>query len=162
MRSLINKKGFTIIEVVIVAVLIGIISAIAIPRFGKVMTKLKMKASGRDIISQLRLARSYAVSQKEPFGVYFDTENNQFLLFKDLVSLSSQTYDSGDSTIKTFTLPGDINFSYSSFNNDVVIFKANGSASSTGSVDLYSEKVYDYLMIDVLASTGRARMYKSG
>lgn len=157
-----NKRGFTLIEAVIVAVLIGIMSAIAIPRFGKVMTKLKMKASGRDIISQLRLARSYAVSQKNPFGVYFDIENNQFVIFEDVVNLSSLTYDYGDSTIKTFTLPVDINFSYSSFNNDVVIFRSNGSASSTGSVDLYSEKVYDYLMIDVLASTGRVRMYKGG
>lgn len=162
MKNLMNKRGFTLIEVVIVAVIIGIISTIAIPRFGKVMTRLKMKTSGRDIISQLRLARSYAVSQKKPFGVYFDIENNQYVLFEDMVNLSSKTYDYGDSTIKTLTLPGDINFSYSSFNNDVVIFKANGSTSSSGSVDLYSEEVYDYLMIDVLASTGRVRMYKSG
>ncbi len=161
MRKILNKKGFTLIEVVIVAVTIAVISAIAIPRFGKVMTKLKIKAAGRDIISQLRLARSYAVSQKKPFGVYFDTDNNQFVLFKDKVSLGSQTYDHGDSVMKSFTLPGDINFSYTSFSNDVVIFRPNGSASSTGSVDLYSEKVYDYFMIDVLASTGRANLYKS-
>jgi len=164
MRRLINERGLTLIEVAIVAVTIAVISAIAIPRFGKVMTKLKMKAAGRDIISQLRLARSYAVSQKKPFGVYFDTDNNQFMLFRDKVNLSSQTYDDGDSTMKTFTLPGDIDFSYTSFSNDVVIFRPNGSASSTGSVDLYpqAQEIYDYMMIDVLASTGRVKMYKGG
>ena len=162
MISLINKKGFTLIEVVIVAVIIGIISTIAIPRFGKVMTRLKMKTSGRDIISQLRLARSYAVSQKKPFGVHFDVNSNQYLLFKDVVNLGSETYDAGDSTIKIFTLPGDLGFGYCSFSNDVVIFRSNGSGSSSGSVDLYSQEVYDWIMIDVLASTGRVRMYKSG
>jgi len=164
MKRVVNKKGFTLIEVAIVAVTIGIISAIAVPRFGKVMTKLKIKAAGRDIISQLRLARSYAVSQKKPYGVYFDVENNKFMIFKDKVNLSSQTYDAGDSTIKTFDLPLDVALGYTCFNNDVVIFNPNGSASSTGSVDLYpqAQEVYDYIMIDVLASTGRVKMYKGG
>ena len=49
MKRLVNKKGFTLIEVAIVAVTIGIISAIAIPRFGNVMTKLKIIMMGASV-----------------------------------------------------------------------------------------------------------------
>lgn len=160
MRKTKSSKGFTLIELMIVAVAIGIISAIAIPRFGKVMTRLKLKTTARNVISTLRLARSNAVSQKRPFGVHFDVNSNQYVFFEDKVNLSSSTYEAGDSVIKTVTLPEDVNFGYANFNNGAVIFFPNGSASSSGMVDLYSYDIYDYLWVDVLASTGRVKLMK--
>jgi len=148
------------IELMIVAVAIGIFSAIAIPRFGKVMDRLKLKTSARDVTSVLRLARSNSVSQKRPYGVYFDVNNRQYVLFKDKVNLSSYTYDLGDSAIKVNVLPENVNFGYASFNNSTVVFRPNGSASSSGMVDLYSYDIYDYLWVDVLASTGRVKLEK--
>lgn len=155
-----NGKGFTMIELMIVAVAIGIFSAIAIPRFGKVMTRLKLKTSARDVTSVLRLARSNAVSQKGHFGVHFDVENSQYTLFKDMVNLTSYTYEIGDSALKAFVLPENVSFGYASFNNSTVIFFPNGSASSSGMVDLWSYDIYDYLWVDVLASTGRVKLVK--
>jgi prepilin-type N-terminal cleavage/methylation domain-containing protein len=157
-----NSKGFTVIELMIVAVAIGIFSAIAIPRFGKVMTKLKLKSAARDVTSTLRLARSNAVSQKRPFGVYFDINSQKYILFKDKVNLGSYTYETGDSAIQTVTLPENISFGYASFNNSTVVFHPNGSASSSGMVDVWSYDVYDYLYVDVLASTGRVKLEKHG
>ncbi len=161
MQKIRGSKGFTLIEVVIVAVIISIISAIAIPRFGKVMTGLKLKTTGRNVTSALRLARSNAVSQKRPFGVYFDIDNRQYTLFEDKVNLSSHTYDLGDSAMSVVTLPENVNFGYASFINSAVIFFPNGSASSSGMVDLWSYDIYDYLMVDVLASTGRVKLIKN-
>ncbi|MGB2698395.1 MAG: GspH/FimT family pseudopilin [Candidatus Zixiibacteriota bacterium] len=160
MRKITGFKGFTMIELMIVAVAIGIFSAIAIPRFGKVMTKLKLKSAARDVTSTLRLARSNSVSQKRPFGVYFDVQNGQYILFEDKVNLSSYTYEVGDSAIQTANLPENVDFGYASFNNSTVIFRPNGSASSSGMVDVWSYDVYDYLWVDVLASTGRVKLVK--
>jgi Tfp pilus assembly protein FimT len=160
MKTKNNTKGITILEMMIIAVVIGITSALAIPRFGQVMDKLKLKTTGRDIVSDLRLVRSNAVSQKFQFGVYFDVNSSQYILFKDVANLSSFTYDAGsDSVIMTKTLPGDVNFGYTSFPNCAVIFKPNGSASSSGETQLYSYgEYYNFLTVDVLGSTGRVKL----
>ncbi|KPJ63882.1 hypothetical protein AMJ44_13770 [candidate division WOR-1 bacterium DG_54_3] len=155
-----NCKGITLLEMIIIAVVIGITATLAIPRFGQVMEKLKLKTAGRDIVSSLRLARASAVSQRTQFGVYFDMESGQYILFKDLANPGSFTYDAGaDSDMVTKTLPRDVNLAYASFPNFVAIFRPNGSASSSGAVLLYSREDYERpLSVDVLGSTGRVKL----
>lgn len=160
MKTKNNNKGITLLEMMIIAVVIGITSTLAIPRFGQVMEKLKLKTTGRDIVSSLRLARSSAVSQRDQFGVYFDLNSRQYVLFKDLANPGSFTYDVGsDSDMVTKTLPARVNFGYDSFSNSVVIFRPNGSASSSGLIELYSyEDYYGSFTVDVLSSTGRVKL----
>jgi prepilin-type N-terminal cleavage/methylation domain-containing protein len=43
MRNLRNSKGFTLIELMIVVVIIGILAAIAIPKFGQASNRAKEK-----------------------------------------------------------------------------------------------------------------------
>jgi prepilin-type N-terminal cleavage/methylation domain-containing protein len=52
MKTFRNNKGFTLIELMIVVVIIGILAAIAIPNFLKVQNKAKTKAclSNRKVI----------------------------------------------------------------------------------------------------------------
>ena len=158
-----NEKGVTILEVSIVAVAVGVISMLAIPQFGKVMERLKLKTAGRDVVSALRLARSSAVSQKDQFGVYFDYSLGQDVVFQDLTNPSSFTYDLGsDSVIVTKELPGNVNFGYISFPNLAVVFKPNGSASNSGNVGVYCYgEYYGHLAVNVLGSTGRVKLLRS-
>jgi Tfp pilus assembly protein FimT len=158
-----NNKGITILEIMIMLVILGITTTLAVPRFGQVIDKLKLKTTARDMVSSLRLARSHAVSQRSQFGVYFDLESNQYVLFKDLANPGSFTYDAGsDSDMVTTSLPGNTSFGWSSFPNFTVIFKPDGSASSSGLVELHSvseEEGYSgYFTVDVLGSTGRVKL----
>ena len=158
-----NNRGITVLELTIVTVVIGVISAMAIPQFGKVMERLKLKTAGRDVLSSMRLARSAAVSQKDQFGVYFDYTENEYILFHDVANPSSFTYDYGsDSVMLTNTLPKRVNLGYDTFPNSAVIFRPNGSAASSGQVLLYSysegERYLGSLTVDVLASTGRVKL----
>jgi type II secretory pathway pseudopilin PulG len=155
-----NNKGITILEMVIMAVVVGISATLAVPRFGQVMEKLRFKTAGRDIVSSLRLARSSAVSQRSQFGVYFNMNSGQYIVFMDKANPGSFTYDAGaDSDVVTKTLPARVNYGYASFPNFAVVFRPNGSASSSGAVYLYSCEDYgNPLSIDVLASTGRVKL----
>ena len=155
-----KEKGFTVLELVIVTVLVSLVAAIAVPRFNGAITKLKFKSAGRNIVSTLRLARASAISKRTQFGVYFNVENNQYVYYKDVQNLDSHTFDSGDSVINTAILPVNLNFGYSTFNNDAVVFLPDGSASTSGFVALYLSENPDYLMVDILASTGRVKMEK--
>lgn len=156
-----NNRGITILEMMIIVVIIGIGSALALPQFDHTMDKLKLKTTGRDIVSSLRLARSDAVSQKFQFGVYFDINAKQYKLFKDLANPGSYSYDAGaDSDVVIGTLPGNVNFGSCSFSNFAVIFKPDGSASTSGSIELHNtEEGYSgSLTVDVLSSTGRVKL----
>jgi Tfp pilus assembly protein FimT len=156
-----NNKGITMLEMMIIVVIIGIGATLAIPRFGQIMDKLKLKTTGRDVISALRLARSNAVSQKLQFGVYFNLNSRQYVLFKDVANPGSFTYNAGaDSDVVTGTLPRNVNFGSCGFSNFVVIFKPDGSASTSGSIELHNtEEGYPAsLSVDVLSSTGRVKL----
>ncbi len=163
-RSL-NNRGITVLELTIVAVAVGIIASLAVPRFGRVMERLKMKTAGRDVVSAMRLARSTAVSQKDQYGVYFDYESDQYVVFHDLANPSSFIYDYGqDSVVATGELPEIVHIGYISFPGFSVVFKPNGSASSSGHVGIYSygEEYYGYFSVHVLGSTGRVKLMPGG
>jgi len=54
-----NKKGFTLIELMIVVVIIGILAALAIPRFMRSTTKAKM-SEARQLLKQVyTMQRAY-------------------------------------------------------------------------------------------------------
>jgi len=160
MKTKNNNKGFTILEMMIIVVIIGITATLAMPQFERTMEKLKLKNAGRDIISSLRLARSFTVLQRSQFGVYFDLNSNRYVLFKDTTNPGDFTYDAGsDSDMVAGTLPHNVGFSTITFPNFVVIFKPDGSASNSGTVGLYSSAgAYGSFTVDVLSSTGRVKL----
>lgn len=155
-----KQKGFTIMELVIVAVIISIGAALAVPKFHGVISRLRFKSTGRNIVSTLRLARANAVSKRAQFGVYFDLEDREYVFYKDIQNLDSYAFNPGDSIITLVTLAPNLSFDQTSFENGAVVFFSDGAASSTGSVDLCMTDEYDYLTIDILASTGRVKLIK--
>src|SRR6056297_797559 len=61
--SLYSIKGFTLIEVIVVTVIIGILTAIAIPSFRGFTRSSQVTSAANDLVSALNLARSEAVTR---------------------------------------------------------------------------------------------------
>ncbi|MCJ7459104.1 MAG: GspH/FimT family pseudopilin [candidate division Zixibacteria bacterium] len=156
-----RQKGFSLIEMMIVVVLVGVMSALAVGKFDKFFRQQRLKSAGRDLRSDLRLARSYAVSRRAQYGIYFDQNARQYVLFKDVVNPSNYTYDVGDSVVKTISLSSIFSLNNCTFPNTAVVYLSTGSGSSSGTVDIYNAELAKYVRIDILASTGRVRLTQS-
>ena len=153
-----NQKGFTFIEMMIVVVIIGLLATLAAGTFDRFFRQQKLRAAGRELLSDLRLARSYAVARRAQYGIYFDQNARQYVLFKDVINPGNYTYDSGDSVVKTTSLPSIFALNNCTFPNTAVVYLSTGSASSSGTVDIYNSELAKYMRADVLASTGRVRL----
>jgi Tfp pilus assembly protein FimT len=149
-------------EMVIVAVVIGVIAAMAVPSFLSYMPKLKIKAAARDITSQLRLARSKSVAERRPYGVHFDMASNSYAVFADTDNPAAMTFTVADSTLRADTLEADITLVSCTYTNGCVVFNSTGAASSSGELKLVTGDGSILMSIHTLASTGRVRLSEVG
>lgn len=75
-----QKKGFTLIEVVLVMVVIVIISGIALPHFAGSFKSNKLRTTTRTISKMSRYARSMAIMREEIFTLVLNHESMEIFL----------------------------------------------------------------------------------
>ena len=67
-----RSRGFTLLELVVVVLLIGLISALVMPRMAASLPGVQLKSSARAVAASLRYARSQAVFESTPYVTIFD------------------------------------------------------------------------------------------
>jgi len=68
-----DKKGFTLIEMMIVIAIIGILSAIAAPNFSSYMATRRLNGAARMVMVDLMAARMAAITQNRNVQVAFSS-----------------------------------------------------------------------------------------
>jgi prepilin-type N-terminal cleavage/methylation domain-containing protein len=76
-----SKNGFTLIELMIVLVIIGITLGYIGPRIFSTLSTSNMDLAVRDITTMIQLGRSSAITQHKTFFIRFDLDNNKIALY---------------------------------------------------------------------------------
>ncbi len=137
-----NKRGVTLIELVVVFAIIAIGSLLAVPNIGPWIANYRLRTATRDITSTLRVAQMRAVSNNLNYQVSFDIGARAYTLYRNSGGLvpegTTQTLPTGIAIV----VPG----------NNPVTFTPN-SSSNGGSIQLSNTK--NTRTITILPSTGR-------
>lgn len=154
-----NQAGFTMLEIIITVVIIGILSSMAVPRFLDFIQRTKSRANAVNNVAYLRAARSQAITNGIPTGVNFDVVNKQVLVFSDLDGNGRYSASSDSITMAPLELAGDTQILNCTFPNNSVVFNTNGSANASGQIEFsFNSDSARTFLVNVLASTGRAKL----
>ena len=137
-----DKKGVTLLELVVVFAIIAVGAVLTIPNIGPFLENYRLRTATRDITSMLRTAQMRAVSNNVNCQVLFDVGAGSYVLKRDT---GGGPFNDG----ATQLLPKGIAMVVG---NNPVTFSPN-SSSNGGSVQLSNTK--NTKTITVLPSTGR-------
>lgn len=148
-----NKKGVTLIELVVVFVIIAIGAVLLAPNIGAWLPNYRLRSATRDIVSTMRTAQMRAVSANTRYRVDFNLANNNYVL-QYQTTLGAAWVNEG----ATQNLPTGITFIGANFGGaSQAVFNPN-STSSGGSVALQNEKKKIQRNITLTPATGRVRI----
>lgn len=174
-----RARGFTLPELLIVLVVIGILSVLLLPRIE--ILKYRMDGSVRGLVTALVMAQRSAVNRQHDVVVRFDTAAGQIRIHEDedndggvdtgervrFVTLEAGVrFGRGTAPARSGAGHGAVDFSDSQNDLPAVRFHRSGSASSHGSFYLTSERAMaaaeyakDSRAVEVARATGRASWY---
>jgi prepilin-type N-terminal cleavage/methylation domain-containing protein len=153
-----NRKGITLIELVIVLVIICIGAALMVPNLGGWMHYYRLRSAARDIVSIMRAAQMKAVSNNLRYGVAFDTGTQEFQLYRDSGGLKPEGASNGLPTGVTFNA---VSFTVDgTLNKPFVEFFPDSTASDDGTIVLSNTTrgVQRTRTVQVSKSTGRIKL----
>lgn len=153
---MINKKGFTLIEVLLIILLIGMLGVTALSTYFNTSDTFKFLSEYKTVVSMLREVRANAISSKDSetidrYGIKI--EQNKITVFAD--ASAPFTYD-GESEIKSFTINAQYKIKFWSVNWEgtlpVYLYYENGSgdlsAYGANNVSLEDTKRLDFKFSD--------------
>jgi len=94
-----GRSAFTLIELMVVCVLMGILSAMIIPEMRGTFEDALLRSSGREIINTFDLANSRAISLSRPYRVQLDEHSRRYFL-------EQRASDTPDVFVPVHDLPG--------------------------------------------------------
>jgi prepilin-type N-terminal cleavage/methylation domain-containing protein len=125
-----KKDGFTLIELLVVILLLGILTAIAIPGFGRWAPDIRLNGAVRDLTSDMALAKLRAIRENADVAFNFNTGSNSYTIFVD--SDGDLTPSGSEVVLKTVSMPSDVTMYAASFPGGVPRFRFDNRGLPNG------------------------------
>jgi prepilin-type N-terminal cleavage/methylation domain-containing protein len=172
-----TSRGFTLIEVIMVIVLIGTVAAIALPRIG--VSRYQANAAARAVTGTLSYAQRTAISQQANINVAFDAARRGMRVHEDRDNdlnmdpgervtftplAEGMTFGRGGAAARPFG-GADIQLTRQQDGLPVLIFRRDGTLSEEGGIYLSTisglavGRATDVRAVDLTRATGRATWF---
>jgi prepilin-type N-terminal cleavage/methylation domain-containing protein len=90
-----NGHGFSIIEMAATLVLVGIVAAIAIPHWGRLLPAYQLDSSTRQLQSELHSIKMRAASENVPFQMQYLEGAVEYAVQRDTATLAKKPLPEG-------------------------------------------------------------------
>lgn len=147
--SIQSHRAFSLVELVIVLAIIGLVAAMAVPRFANATVRSRVDAAAKRIAADLELARTYAIHSSTPQTVTF---KGNFYVISSIRDLDHPT---SSYKVDLSSDPYQVNIRLVDFGGDSeVTFDIYGNADSSGTVVIRDARYERTIQFD--ADTGQA------
>ena len=145
----------TLIELLVVLVVLAIVAALAAPNASRWIESYYVRKAGRQLVSDLQLAKMKAISQGVQHRMLFDPANKTYKIQKLVLGVWTD--------VDAPRVLSDVNNPYyasgvaltNNFTNNAVAFSTTGTASGMGTVTLSTA---NYTKLVTVILTGRIRV----
>lgn len=135
MKSTIRTNaGFTLIELMITILILGLVAALALPTYGRFMQDWKLSGEADQFASAMRTARSSAVMKNIDAVFNFDMNTNTYFYFED--ENGNGVRDHGEYRSDNFQLFNGIVIAGHTLSTRTLTFGRMGNTRESGSITL--------------------------
>ncbi len=136
MTSIRGKTGFTLVELIIVIMLIGVVVGIAAPALQEYSIDANLKSAVRNLKSNMELSKLRAIRENAHVVMEFDTGNNSYEAFVDDGSgggtAGNNSKDGTEATVNTVSVPAHVTMYEASFPGGIPRFHFDGRGLPNG------------------------------
>jgi prepilin-type N-terminal cleavage/methylation domain-containing protein len=83
-----NSYGFTMVEVMIVLLILGMVAAVAVPSIDSTLDEMKIDGAAREVVSVLYYAQSLAIKEGIAYTVNYDKTQEKFRCYEPVSGLT--------------------------------------------------------------------------
>jgi len=124
-----DKKGFTLLELMTVVIILGVLAAVAVPNMDGWMAKRDLNSAARTLASHFQLARLKAIDENQNVNITFDPVNDNYVIVTA----------AGTTIVPQTVMPSGVGITNpTGFTGDATGFNNRGLALNQGSVVLVS------------------------
>lgn len=157
MRTSSRQKGFTLVEMMVVLLVIGITLAAGVPSFSRYMRTSNLDSASKQVEGAFKLARQRAITEGVPYLILW-SNYTWYYIIRD--TDRNGTYTSGEPyTGPTYLPKGTWATASTGFTSSYLSFYPNGTASAGVTFDL-TNQAGQVISMTLLPPTGQMLVNK--